>query len=156
MALFSDDISAMIFKRTIREDAGEVPLTGRMLMVLLALDGKKNLAALSHFLQLNIETVKEIISKLHTLELVEELAVSEPVINAEFFDFLKIRLSLAMGPIAALIVEEEIQEFSNASNEIPLHRAAELVDLLSRQIHRDTKRVEFQQAMVKKIKEIGS
>lgn len=155
MTRFSDDISAVIFKRTVRDDADEVPLTGQMLTVLLALDGKKNLAALSRSLQLNIETVKEIISRLQKLELAEELAVSDPVLDTEFLDYLKTRLSLAMGPIAAFIVDEEIQEFIDTSNEIPLHRAAELVDLLSRQIHRETKRVEFQRAMVKKIKEIG-
>ncbi|MFC1798681.1 hypothetical protein ACFLZL_02605 [Thermodesulfobacteriota bacterium] len=125
-------------------------------MVLLELDGNKNLAAVSQSLQLKIETVKDIISTLHSHELVEKRVVSVPVLNAEFFDFLKQRLSLAMGPIATFIVEDEMQEFSDGSKEIPLHRAAELVDLLARQIHRNSKRIEFQQAMVTKIKEISS
>ncbi len=37
---------------------------------------------------------------------------------------------------------------------IPCHRAAELVDLLARQIPRKEKRIAFQEAMLKKIKEI--
>jgi hypothetical protein len=37
---------------------------------------------------------------------------------------------------------------------VPRHRAAELVDRLSRQIQRHEKKIAFQQALVKKINEI--
>ena len=155
MVLFSDDISLLVFKRSIRDDSDAVSLNGRMLKVLLALDGKKNIAALNQSFQMSIDTLKKIISKLHDLQLVEEVEKTTPVLNAEFFDFLKKQLSLAMGPIAGFIVEDEMLEFSGNSKQIPLHRAAELVDLLARQIRRDAKRVEFQQAMIKKIKELN-
>jgi len=76
-------------------------------------------------------------------------------LDDEFFDFLTIQLSLAMGPIAGYIIEEEIQEFGCSMAEVPRQRAAELVDRLSRQIQRQEKKIAFQQALLKKIKELA-
>ena len=79
---------------------------------------------------------------------------SSDFLDHEFFDFLQIQLSLALGPIAAYIIEEEIQEFGGDLSKVPRHRAAELVDRLSRQIQRQDKKIAFQQAMIKIIKEL--
>ena len=79
---------------------------------------------------------------------------SSDFLDNEFFDFLKIQLSLALGPIAGYIIEEEIQEFGGNLAKVPRHRAAELIDRLSRQIQRQEKKIAFQQALVKKINEI--
>jgi hypothetical protein len=75
-------------------------------------------------------------------------------LDNDFFDFLKIQLSLALGPIAGYIIEDEIREFGGDLTKVPRHRAAELADRLSRQIQRQEKKIAFQQALVKKIKEI--
>jgi len=77
-------------------------------------------------------------------------------LDNEFFDFLKMQLSLALGPIAGYLIEDEIREFGGDLAKIPRHRAAELADRLSRQIQRQEKKIEFQQALVKKIKEISA
>lgn len=82
--------------------------------------------------------------------------MTKPVLNADFIDFLTAMLSVAIGPIAAVIVEEEMHEFNNGSTGIPLDQAAEFVDYISRQILRIDKRVAFQRVMVKKIKEIDT
>ena len=153
-ANFSDPMTAQVFKRSIRDDRGEFSLNSQMLEVLLELDGKKDLAAVNQALGMNLETLKDIIRKLDRLQLVEKVKTSLPVLNAEFINFLKQKLSLAMGPIAEVIIEDEMQEFRNKTKQLPVQRAAELVDLLSRQIHRNDKRVAFQQVMVKKINEI--
>ena len=86
------------------------------------------------------------------LRLIEPDETLAPILNAEFFDFLKMQLSLAIGPIAEFIIEDEIREFSEDPDRVPLQRAAELVEQLARQIHRKEKRLVFQQLMVKKIK----
>lgn len=75
-------------------------------------------------------------------------------LDNEFFDFLKAQLSLALGPVAGYLIEEEIQEWGGNVAGVPCHRAAELVDRLSRQIQRQEKKIAFQQALLKKIKEI--
>jgi len=75
-------------------------------------------------------------------------------LDNEFFDFLKMQLSLALGPIAGYLIEDEIRGWGGDLAKIPRHRAAELADRLSRQIQRQEKKIAFQQALVKKIKEI--
>ena len=76
------------------------------------------------------------------------------MIDKEFFDFLKVQLNLAVGPIAEFLIEDEIQELGGEPTKIPIHHAAELVDSLARQVRRKEKRILFQQAMIKKINEI--
>lgn len=75
-------------------------------------------------------------------------------LDSEFFDFLKMQLSLALGPIAGYLIEDEIRGFGGDVAKVPRHRAAELVDRLSRQIQRQENKITFQQALLKKIKEI--
>ena len=154
MDLFSGDFSALIFKRSFKDDPGEIRLNGQMLKVFVEIDGIKNLAAITKILKIHPESLKKIITQLYQLKLIEKKHHPHSFINNEFFDFLKIQLSLAVGPIAGYIIEDEIQVLGGDLAKVPHHRAAELVDRLSRQIHRQEKKIAFQQALVKKIKEI--
>ena len=155
MTLFSDDVYSSVFKRSFKDDIGEVALNGRMLKVFLELDGEKDIDRLSQVLPMDIDSLKEIITKLHKLHLVEKVMSAPSVLNDDFLDFLKKQLSLAMGPIAEFLVEDEVLEFSSNTNEIPFDNAPELVDLLARQIRREEKRIAFQQVMVKKLADMA-
>lgn len=77
-------------------------------------------------------------------------------LDNDFIEFLTATLSLAIGPIATVIVEEEMQEFSSGTSGIQYDQAAEFVDFISRQIRREDKRVAFQHTMVKKIKALDT
>jgi hypothetical protein len=68
-------------------------------------------------------------------------------------DYLKAQLSVATGPIAEVLIEDATEDLGARPSEIPRHQVAELIDILSRQIPREEKRVAFQQAMLEKIKE---
>ena len=59
-----------------------------------------------------------------------------------------------MGPIADVVIEDEISEMGEKQLKFPAHRAAELVDLLARQVLREERKVTFQQVMVKKLREL--
>jgi hypothetical protein len=59
-----------------------------------------------------------------------------------------------MGPIADVVIEDEIREMGENYSKFPAHRAAELVDVLARQILREERKVAFQQAMVRKLREV--
>jgi hypothetical protein len=152
MDLFSDDFSTTILKGSIKSDLGEFSLDSQMLRVLMELNGQKDLASVARSLEMKMGTLKEVILKLDKLKLIEKKAT--PMLDNNFLDFLKNQLNMAVGPIAEYLIEDEIQELGGESNTIPIHRAAELVDLLAKQILRKEKRVAFQQAMIKKIKEI--
>ncbi|MCF8027459.1 MAG: hypothetical protein K9K81_03775 [Desulfobacteraceae bacterium] len=152
--VFSGDISRMVLKRSLRADQGEVSLDSQMLQVLMELDGKKRLSEVSQSLQMSMKELRTVVQKLHQLKLCEVAEESMPVLDRDFMKFLSSQLSRAMGPIADVVIEDEIREMGETANRFPAHRAAELVDLLARQILREERKVAFQQAMVKKLREI--
>ncbi|MFP4193821.1 MAG: hypothetical protein ACOCQI_00460 [Desulfosalsimonas sp.] len=152
--IFSGDISRVVLRRTVRADLGEVSLDSRMLQVLMELDGKKNLGQVAQSLNMTMKDLRQVAGKLHDLKLCEPAKESMPTLGKEFFDFLSSQLSRAMGPIADVVIEDEISRMGEDQKSFPAHRAAELVDLLARQIRREERKVAFQQAMVKKLREI--
>jgi hypothetical protein len=154
MDLSSGEFSASVFKRSVKDDLDEFSLNSQMLKVLMELDGKKNLASVARSAGMDMGTLKEVITKLHGFRLIETVENAIPLLNNEFFDFLTSRLSLAVGPIAEFLIEDEMMDFADDPTKVPLHRAAELVNQLARQIPRKEKKIAFQQAMIQKIKEI--
>ncbi len=152
--IFAGDISKLVLKRTVRADLGEVSLDSRMLQVLMELDGKKNLGKVAQALNMTLKDLRIIIQKLHQLKLCEPAKEAIPVLDRRFFNYLSAELSRAMGPIADVVIEDEINAMGEEPARFPAHRAAELVDLLARQILREERKVAFQQAMVKKLREI--
>ena len=152
--IFTGDISRLVLKRTVRADMGEVSLDSQMLNVLMELDGKKNLGQIAQSLNMNMKTLREITSRIHQLRLCEHAAESMPVLGKAFINELSMELSKAMGPIADVVIEDEIADMGESRERFPAHRAAELVDVLARQILREERKVAFQQSMVKKLREI--
>ena len=154
--IFSGDISGLVLKRTVRADMGEVSLDSQMLHVLMELDGKKTLGQIAQSLNMNMKLLREIINKIYQMGLCETAAESMPVLTQDFFNTLYTELSKAMGPIADVVIEDEIAEMGQSQERFPVHRAAELVDVLARQILREERKVAFQQSMVKKLREVKS
>lgn len=152
--IFAGDISKLVLKRTVRADLGEVSLDSQMLQVMMELDGRKTLGQVAQSLNMNLKNLRAIINRLFQLRLCETAMESMPVLGRDFFVSLSAELSRAMGPIADVVIEDEINEMGESPNRFPAHRAAELVDVLARQILREERKVTFQQAMVKKLREI--
>ncbi len=153
MDVSSGDISAMVFGRVLGDDLGEYSLDGNMLRVLMELDGKKNLAMIAKKMGLNMGTMRGTVLKLLQLKLIESLEDAVSVVDKDFLDFLNNQLSLSIGPIAEVIIEDIVIELGYNLTKFPSHRAAELVDLLSREIKREEKRRIFKTNMVDKIRE---
>jgi hypothetical protein len=153
MAKKSEDISAIVFRRVERNDIGNFSIDNQMLSVLMALDGQKSLLAVSKKLHLSMDALREVTSKLIEMNLIEEAKAIISKLERDFFNFLNIQLSLAIGPLSAVLIEDAIQDLGHSINNFPSHRAAELVDLISREIQREDKRNIFKQKMLLKIKE---
>lgn len=153
MDIFSGNFSALVFKGLVKGNLDEFSIDTQMLKVLMQLDGKKNLASVSRAINMDMKMLREVLTRLYSANLIEKVEKFIPMLNKEFFNFLAVQLSLALGPIAEFLIEEEIHEFGDDPAKVPKRRAAELVNLLARQIPRKEKRVAFQQAMILKIKE---
>jgi len=154
MVDLSGDISTLVLKGTIKGDLGEFSLDSHMLQVLMQLDGKKNLGTVASALNIELATMKMVIAKLVELGLVEKPTPAVPGIRKEFIDFMIAQLANAMGPIAEVVFEDEIQDFGGDPTKIPKNRAAELITRLANEIPREEKRLEFQQSMVARLKTI--
>ena len=155
MDLSSAGISTMVFKRLLREDLGDFSLDQKMLTVLMELDGLKNLGAVARKAGLNMSSMREVISKLLELKLIGKVEESIFFLDNDFIEYLIGQFSLAVGPIAKVLIEDETQDLGFTLSQFPIQRVAELVDRLSREIRRDEKKTVFKRNMINKIREKG-
>ena len=155
MDISSGNILALVFKRVVREDIGEFSLDSNMLRVLMELNGKQNLGEVAKRMNVNMGVIRKVMSKLLQLKLVQLVESAVSMLDEDFFDYLQAELSLAIGPIAEVLVEDALNDLGHQRAQFPSHRAAELVDLLAREIQREEKMVQFKQSMVNKIREKG-
>ena len=152
MAISADELSVLVFRRIPRKDLEEFSLDSSMLSLLMELDGERSLGTIAQKVGLDPSTMKSVISKLYQLKLVEPVKSSVPIIDHEFRTYLTNELTLAIGPLATVLIEEAVSDMGYKENKFPSHRAAELVELLARDIAREEKRNTFKANMVKVLK----
>lgn len=155
MDLSSGGVAGLVFKQAIRGDLGKLSLDGQMLSVLMGFDGKKNLGQVATQLGINLATIRPIVAQLIKYKLVERVEMTVNAVDQDFISFLTSQLSVAIGPLGGIVVEDGLEDLGFTKSNFPKQRAAELVNLLSQEIQREDKRIEFKQTMLKKIKEKG-
>jgi hypothetical protein len=89
------------------------------------------------------------------LDLIRPVTVEARHADEEFFRLLNQALSKAIGPIAPVLIEEEIEALGQKSARFHNELAADLVDALAREIQPENKRNEFQITMVRLLREKG-
>jgi hypothetical protein len=146
----------MVFKRIDRDDQGQFSFSSQMLRVYLELDGKKSVETISQKNGLDRNTMREVIAKLWEAHLIEPLEDGTTQLGQAFLGHVHLNLSKAVGPIAQILIEEALVDLGIQPSQIPRHRAAEIVDLLAREIQREDKRDTFKQNMWPQLKEISS
>ncbi len=152
---FSGDISRLIFRALATENVGEVTLDGRSLKVLLELDGKKTVFEVAKRLGISVNQVREVLESLYKRALIELAEDSIPFVDGEFMAYLKGQLSMLIGPLASLIIEETVESLGERLDRFPVSGLAELIEALSNEIPREDKKMVFKRAMLNKIKEKG-
>ena len=155
MDFASSELSSMIFKRIVRDDIGKFPLDRQMLAVFMELDGKAPLNMVAQRTGLNMSSVREIIAKLMQNQLVEKVETEIVALDQDFIEYMAAHLALAVGPVARVLIEEEIHFLGYEITRFPAHRVAELVDTLAREIRREEKKDRFLKMIAIKIKEKG-
>ena len=146
------DISLMVFKRLDRDDPGQFSFNSQMLRVYLELDGKKNVGAISQITGFDQNAMRTVIAKLWQAQLIEPMENGTTQLGQEFLGHVQLHLSQAVGPIAQILIEEALVDLGIQPSRIPKHRAAEIVDLLAREIQREDKRNTFKQNMWPQLK----
>jgi Mn-dependent DtxR family transcriptional regulator len=153
MDFASSEMSATVFKRIVRDDIGKFALDRQMLAVFMELDGKAPLSRVAQRTGLNMSTMREIIAKLMQNGLVAKVDKEIVVLDKDFIAYMIAHLALAVGPVAQVLIEDEIHHLGHQVSRFPGHRVAELVDNLAREIRRKEKKDMFLKMMAVKIKE---
>lgn len=155
MDVLSGNISSMIFKQVVTGGMGDITLDSGLLNVFMELDGKKNLGMVAQKTGLNMGEIREAISKLLKMKLVESSTENILMVDGDFLNFLNAELSLAVGPIAEVLIEDEIVNMGHGIANFPASKAAELVEMIAMTIEHEEKRSVFKVSMVNKLKEKG-
>lgn len=155
MAISADELSVLVFRRTPNHDLGEFSLDSAMLSLLMELDGENSLGTVAQKVGLDLNTMKTVITKLYRLKLVEPVKSAVSFVDQEFLAYLRKELTLAIGPLAGVLIEDAIGDMGYREERFPSHRAAELVELLARDISREEKKNQFKMNMVKVLKQKG-
>lgn len=150
----SGNITNLVFKKKVKSDIGEVSLDSQMLKFLMALDGKRKIYDIIQFLNIDLSTIKEILIKLENLNLIELDLNSVECLDNSFYDYLLEELAIAIGPMAEIIIDEEIKALDFDRNTFPVFRAPELIENISDSIPRNDKKIIFQQNMLVKMKNL--
>ena len=155
MDLSSGDISAKVFRQSVSNNLGKFSLDRRTLSIYMQLNGEATLGELAYKAGINLGTMRAVISNLLKLGLIEAVHKDIVMLDADFFRYLINQLSLATGPIAAVLIEDEVHGMGYELDQFPAHCAVELVERLAAEIRRAEKKSDFIKNMVGKIRQKG-
>ena len=155
MVLSSGDISSEIYRRKVRDDIGDFSLHHQTLSIFMALDGKTALGALAGKTGLSMGSIRELISNLLELGLIEKVEKQIIPVDSDFFRNLVDELALAVGPIASVIIEDEVHDLGHDVRTFPSYLVTELIDRLAGEIRREEKKSVFIKNMVNLIRSKG-
>jgi hypothetical protein len=136
------------YRKVIRKDNNEISLDADMIRLLIAIDENKSLYRIADEVEMEDATLKKNLSKLLKQGLIEPVKKDLPVLDKIFLQALKINLSMTIGPMAAILIEEVVSDMELTAPEIPVHQAAELITALSHEIPDEIKRIEFKKSMM--------
>ena len=152
MVLSSGDITSEIYTRKVSKGLGDFSLNHQTLLIFMELDGKTTLGALAGKTGLSMGTIRELISNLLSIEKVEKQIIP---VDSDFFRKLLDELALAIGPIASVLIEDEVQDLGHDVKTFPTYLVTELVDRLAGEIRREDKKAVFLKSMVSIIRSKG-
>jgi hypothetical protein len=155
MKLLAGEISTLVFERIVRNELGEFSMDHRTLTVLIELDGQTDLAGVAQSAGLTMSQVREVIARLLQLGLIRPVTSTLNFLDQDFVEHLTAQLSLAVGPIAGLLLEDEMHDMGFSPEKFPIQRTPELIDRLAREIRRDDKKSAFKKHMVQRMQEKG-
>ena len=144
VTLPSGDISPLIFRQIVGENLKDVSLDGRLLSLFLALDGEKSLGALAQTIGLSPEDLRITVTRLLELQLIEPLEREYTYLDPEFLGYLTLQYAKAIGPLARILIEEELLATGHHPNRIPKTQAVILVETLAREDTAQRKERPFQ------------
>lgn len=138
----------LVFKLSSKRAPDEVRLKHDAWSVLSQIDGKKAVGDISDELKMGEYDTARILYTLFSSGLIE--VAMEPqrkakkVVDAGFFDFVEKELAEIIGPVASVILDEEIKDMGEERGSFPVGKMSLLVEKVSGEIANDAQRIAFQ------------
>jgi hypothetical protein len=139
------DIPLQIFQRVLPEGRKVYPMDSLMLRVFLQLDGRRDLDDIARGLGMELSALFAAISRLGAFGLIEPVQVEVERLGEGFFDDLRRRLSLEVGPVAHIMIEQTLEGLGYLASGFPARKAPELIDRLALEIPGDVARRRFRE-----------
>jgi len=156
MMISTGKLLKLVFRRVNRKDLGEFSMDSHMLGLLMEVDGKRSLNQIAQSRGWKLGDIQNAIVRLLELKLIAPVQQANVVtVDEDFLDYLRLQLSHAVGPIAEILIEDAISDLGHPRERFPANQAAELVDLLAKEIQREDKAMQFKKNIVDKIKQKG-
>jgi len=140
--------SVAYYRKIIRKDNDAVSLDADMIRLLIAIDENKNLYQIAEEVNVGTAEFKKALSKLLDQGLIEPVQKDIHVLNQSFIETLHLNLSMAIGPMAEILIEDMAAEMEVDPTAIPVNQAAELIAHLSLEIPDNENQIQFKKAML--------
>lgn len=150
------NLSQVVFKLSNRELAQDINLKPEAWRVLARIDGQHSVSQIAQGIGMDEATATRIADILYEAGMLEVAAGSvkppRPSVNGSFFDQISHELTWSMGPIAEIIISEEIKALGEKREHFPRARIAELVERVGDAIADEGERARFQRIMLEAIR----
>jgi DNA-binding Lrp family transcriptional regulator len=141
----------LVFIQSLKDTVRNYQLDGKMLCVFVLFNGQKTLRDIAKELGYSIDTIQPIIEELIKLNLIKHHVPTVKSVDPKFLPFLLSKLSKAIGPAGRVVLEDALEDLGFTPSNFPIHRTAELVNMVSLDIYRENKRIQFKQSMLRRI-----
>jgi type II secretory pathway predicted ATPase ExeA len=105
----------------------------------------------SQAIQQAAETVRTFINRRSNQVAAPVSAIKERTVASQFFDFMARAATEGIGPMAKLIVDDQIGDLGESRDSFPQNKLAELIERVSREIFNDTMRARFLDKMAQAV-----
>lgn len=138
----------IVFRLSSKRAPDEVKLKHDSWSVLSQIDGKKTVADISNELKMGEYDTARNLYSLFSSGLIEVATApqrkAKKIVDGGFFNLVEKELAEIIGPVAPVILDEEIKDMGEERNSFPVERVSLLVEKVSREIADDTQRISFQ------------
>ena len=125
--------------------------------IITQIDGQKTVEDIEQVLALSQSEAKILLGGLiekALIELLTEGTSEYQFVDESFFDILKKEYIDIIGPVAPFIISDVLVEHEISKDKLKKETIPELIEVLSDEISDETKKVKFQQNMLKHLKEL--
>jgi Domain of unknown function (DUF4388) len=138
----------IVFKLSSKRAPDEVRLKHDSWSVLSQIDGKKTVGDISDELKMGDYDTARNLYQLFSTGLIEVASTPQrkarKIVDGGFFDLVEKELAEIIGPVAPVILDEEIRDLGEERSSFPVEKVSLLVEKVSGEIADDTQRIAFQ------------